>query len=197
MILVTVGTEKFAFDRLMQWVDRLIEEGFIPAEEEVIVQYGSCTIVPNKTKAYSLLPANEFQSLVAQARLVIAHCGEGTLDILAKTARSFILVPRSKSFDEHVDDHQIELAEVMAERGIPIAYCPGDLVRFLYATETVKVDLVPAQCYAYASHLMEKRFGSDKVADERGIFSPLGWLNFVFSLWQKPALKRPALSNQI
>jgi UDP-N-acetylglucosamine transferase subunit ALG13 len=45
MILVTVGTEKFAFDRLMQWVDRLIEEGFIPAEEEVIVQYGSCTIV--------------------------------------------------------------------------------------------------------------------------------------------------------
>jgi UDP-N-acetylglucosamine transferase subunit ALG13 len=24
MILVTVGTEKFAFDRLMQWVDHLI-----------------------------------------------------------------------------------------------------------------------------------------------------------------------------
>ncbi|NJK47883.1 glucosyl transferase [Candidatus Gracilibacteria bacterium] len=197
MILVTVGTEKFPFNRLMQWVDLLQKEGFISAEEEVIVQYGSCTVVSDKVKGYSLLPVNEFQNLLKQARLVIAHCGEGTIDVLAKNSVPFILVPRSDRFNEHVDDHQIELAEVLAEQGIPIAYCPGDLARFVVAPEAIRVSKVPADSYAYASSLLDKRFGSTPVAEEPAILapSPLGWQNYLFGFWQKLTVKLPILSN--
>ena len=54
MILVTVGTEKFAFNRLMQWIENLIEQNFINLEqEEVVIQYGSCTILPKGAKSYA------------------------------------------------------------------------------------------------------------------------------------------------
>lgn len=195
MILVTVGTEKFPFNRLMQWVDLLIEEGFIPAEEEVIVQYGSCSILPNKVKNYSLLPNNEFQSLLKKARLVIAHCGEGTIDVLAKNSVPFILVPRSESFGEHVDDHQIELAEILGDRGIPVAYSPGDLAHFVLAPKTVRVSQVPADSYAYVSSLLDEKFDVNPVEEKSATLAPLGWQNSLVEMWQKLTFKRPIFSN--
>lgn len=155
MILITVGTEKFPFNRLMQWLDRLMEQNFIdPDQEEIVIQAGSCTWIPNRVKSYQVLPEKEFQNLLSQARLVIAHCGEGTLDLLANFQKPFILVPRSEKFGEHVDDHQVELAIRLAQQNIPIAYTPGDLVRFLQTPRTVNLALSPRACYAQASGLL-------------------------------------------
>ncbi|BAU64776.1 glucosyltransferase [Stanieria sp. NIES-3757] len=47
MILVTVGTKKFLFNRLMQWIDNVIEDDVISAAEEVVIQAGSSTFVPS------------------------------------------------------------------------------------------------------------------------------------------------------
>ncbi|BFM39461.1 glycosyltransferase [Synechocystis sp. LKSZ1] len=157
MILITVGTEKFPFNRLMTWIDRLIEQQFInPNEEEIIVQYGSCTIQPQGVKAYQVLPSQDFQALVAEARLIIAHCGEGSIDLLAKAGKPYILVPRSGQFGEHVDDHQVELARSLARQQVPIAYTPGDLVRFLQAPVFVEIPATPTQYYAQASQLLHQ-----------------------------------------
>jgi UDP-N-acetylglucosamine transferase subunit ALG13 len=135
MILVTVGTEKYPFNRLMLWIDLLNKYGFLDYEqEEVIVQYGNCTILPAGVKVYKLLPEKDFTRFLDKARLVIAHCGEGTMDLLTEKEKSFILVPRQHRFGEHLDDHQLELAEVLRELAFPIAYSPGDLVRFLLTT---------------------------------------------------------------
>lgn len=129
MILVTVGTEQFPFNRLMNWIRVLIKRGFI--QEEVVVQYGSCTNCPSEVKAYSLLEQAQFHELIQQARLLIGHCGEGTVLLLAATSKPYILVPRSQRLKEHVDDHQIELAVALEQIKVPIAWSPGDLVRFL------------------------------------------------------------------
>jgi len=155
MILITVGTEKFQFNRLMQWIESLIEQNFIdPHQEDIVVQAGSCTLTPKGTQYHQVLPEQEFRSLLQRARLVIAHCGEGTLDLLANVEKPFVLVPRSQKFGEHVDDHQVELANRLAQHNIPIAYSPGDLVRFLQAPRTIKLALAPSACYAYASGLL-------------------------------------------
>lgn len=130
MILVTVGTEQFPFNRLMNWIQVLINRGFLPAQQ-VVIQYGSCTVWPAGTQAYALLAQDQFQTLVQQADLIISHCGEGTLLLLDTVPKPYILVPRSKRFGEHVDDHQVELATALAQREVPIAWSPGDLVRFL------------------------------------------------------------------
>jgi UDP-N-acetylglucosamine transferase subunit ALG13 len=159
MILITVGTEKFPFNRLMQWIERLIEENFIDLDkEEVVIQYGSCNIIPQGTNSYSLLSEVEFKKLLDRARLIIAHCGEGTLDLLATTNKPFILVPRSYEFGEHVDDHQIELAEILSKQGINIANCPGDLVRFITSPQTVKFSTIPTIYYARTSQLLQAEY---------------------------------------
>ena len=150
----------------MQWVDQLIQTRFInPDQEDVVIQYGSCTIVPQQGKSYEVLPSVDFKALLDQARLIISHCGEGSFDVLAQTDKPFILVPRSHQFGEHVDDHQVELANALQTKGVNIAHCPGDLVRFLANPVMVKISAIPTQYYQQASQLLSQeveKFNSAK-----------------------------------
>lgn len=160
MILVTVGTEKFPFDRLMRWIDALIKQGFLQLEQEdIVIQCGSCNFLPDGVKAYSLLPEDQFRKFISQARLIIGHCGEGTINILEEISKPYILVPRSYRFQEHVDDHQVELAKVLQPIGIPIAWSPGDLVRFLASPHHVPYSVAPESKMASLCQLLEERFG--------------------------------------
>lgn len=165
MILVTVGTEKFPFNRLMQWIDNLITQKLIqPEQEEIVIQYGSCTFVPNNVEGYSVLKQTEFLSLVEKARIIVAHCGEGTLDFLARIDKPFILVPRNKK--EHVDDHQVELARALKKQGIPIANSQADLLNFLEKPFVAKFPVTPSQYYTQVSLLLEDEFETDLVREE-------------------------------
>lgn len=139
MILVTVGTEQYPFNALMSWVDLLIRDGLIDENEEVIVQYGSSSKLPDKVKIFNRLPESEFKDLLDQARIVISHCGEGSVMLLESLGKPYVLVPRIQKFGEHVDNHQLEMAIAMEKQGIPIARSPGDLVRFLAAKKASKV----------------------------------------------------------
>lgn len=167
MILVTVGTEKYPFNRLMEWIDRLIEDNFIdPKKEEIVIQYGSCTIVPQGVKNYSILKETDFSNLVEQARLIIAHCGEGTIDLLASLDKPFILVPRQAEYNEHVDNHQMELAKELEKQAIPISYSPKDLACFLADPVLAKFSLTPAEYYTQTSFFLEKRFETESVREQ-------------------------------
>ncbi|MBC1218662.1 glucosyl transferase [Nostoc sp. UCD121] len=129
MILVTVGTEQYSFNRLMSWIEVLLETELI--QEEIIVQYGNSTILPAGARVYRFLKEEKFQELIHQARIVIAHCGEGTLLLLDSLDKPYILVSRSQRYQEHVDDHQVELALALSQINVPIAWSPADLVRFI------------------------------------------------------------------
>lgn len=165
MILITVGTEKFPFDRLMNWLDRLISKGFLnPKKEEIVVQYGSCTILPSGVRGFSIIPSHQFQELVKKARLIIAHCGEGTIDLLSKINKPFILVPRSERLGEHVDNHQQELAEALKEKGINVAASIEDLEVFLSNPFLIPIEFSPAAYYAEASKMLELLFSLESSA---------------------------------
>jgi UDP-N-acetylglucosamine transferase subunit ALG13 len=156
MILVTVGTEKFPFNRLMGWIEVLQRLDLIG--EEVVVQYGSCTVLPSGSKVYRVLRESEFHGLIASARIVIAHCGEGTVLLLDTLSTPYILVPRAQRFHEHVDDHQVELARALERFGVPIAWGPADLVRFMAQPGQTSIgDLSEAAARAVCSSL-ERRF---------------------------------------
>lgn len=171
MIIVTVGTEKFPFDRLMNWLDSLIQQGFLqPEQEEVIVQYGSCTLQPKGVNNYSLLPRQRFSDLLKKARLVIAHCGEGTIDQLAAGTTPFILVPRTHDHEEHVDNHQVELANQLTKMGAPIARTPGDLVRFLAAPKRVKL-ATPKTYYHRACSMLSNQLAPETSTTAQPAFS--------------------------
>ncbi|HEY9826105.1 MAG TPA: glycosyltransferase [Stenomitos sp.] len=130
MILVTVGTEQYQFNRLMRWIQILIDRGFVNPQE-LLVQYGHCSFWPSNVNSVSLLSRNRFEEYVFQSSLIISHCGEGTLLLLETVHKPYILVPRCSALGEHVDDHQIELALALEQLHMPIAWSTGDLVRFL------------------------------------------------------------------
>ncbi len=129
MILITVGTEQYPFNALMDWVGLLMKEGII--NEEVIIQYGSSTRLPDNVKVSKVIPEEIFKQNVDSASLVIAHCGEGSALLLEEFDKPYILVPRTVRFHEHVDDHQLELADDLENQGVLIARSPADLVKFL------------------------------------------------------------------
>lgn len=131
MIFITVGTEQYPFNALMNWVDVLIRYELIDPNEEVVVQYGSSSKLPDRVKVYQRLPESQFKALLEQARVIISHCGEGSVLLLECLGKPYVLVPRTQSFGEHVDDHQLEMADAIEKQGISVARSPGDLVRFL------------------------------------------------------------------
>ena len=135
MIVTTVGTEPYPFNRLMSWLEVLVNRGFI--QEELIVQYGSCTIWPESEECFADIPETKLIELGDDARLIIAHCDPQMLKWLDKTTKPYILVPRAQCYKEHMDDRQIELASNLALVGVPIAWSPGDLVRFLHTPRRI------------------------------------------------------------
>ena len=129
MILVTVGTEQYPFNALMDWIGLLMKEGIIT--EEIAIQYGSSTNLPDNVKVSKVIPEAQFKQMVEQSSAVIAHCGEGSALLLEEFDKPYILVPRTVKFHEHVDDHQLEMADDLENQGVLIARSPADLVKFL------------------------------------------------------------------
>jgi UDP-N-acetylglucosamine transferase subunit ALG13 len=130
MILVTIGSEKFPFNRLMQWIDNFIHNGIISNTEPVIVKYGSCLFIASQADYYSLLPENKLSKLITEARLIISDCSEETLNLLAKATQPLILI--LDNYGKDIDQNQI-LAEQLIQKGIPTASTQADLAKFLVA----------------------------------------------------------------
>lgn len=162
MILVTVGNDRQPFERLMGWLDLLLGQGLI--REELVVELGACRVVPSGARIYRQLSDGERFRLAAQSRLVVAHCDEGSLQWLGTLEVPFILVPRSRRFGEHVDDHQVELASALEFFQVPIAWSPADLVRFIDQPRAAGLgDLAAATSRALCTSLF-RRFPAPRAA---------------------------------
>jgi UDP-N-acetylglucosamine transferase subunit ALG13 len=100
MIFVTVGTQVHDFKRLFSYLEKL------ECEEEIIVQYGHSTYNLDY-KSFSF--DDNLHQYIKDASIVICHGGAGTMIEALKLNKKIIAVPRLKSYDEHVDNHQVEL----------------------------------------------------------------------------------------
>lgn len=107
MILVTVGSQKFQFNRLLQEIDRLIEKGIIT--EEVFAQIGVSDYKPQFYKYVDFMAQEEFEKKMYEASIIITHAGTGVIVNAVKKEKKVIALPRLAKYGEHVDDHQIQL----------------------------------------------------------------------------------------
>lgn len=114
MIFVTVGTHEQQFNRLVEFVDRMKENGLI--SEEVIIQTGYSTYEPKFCRWQKTFPFEEMKRLIQEARIVITHGGPASFILPLQIGKIPIVVPRRKAFNEHVNDHQAEFATAVAER---------------------------------------------------------------------------------
>ena len=114
MIFVTVGTHEQPFNRLVEYMDRLKENGIIT--EDVIIQTGFSTYEPKFCQWQKLFPYREMVRLVQEARIVITHGGPSSFIMPLQIGKIPVVVPRQKQYDEHVNDHQVEFCRAVAER---------------------------------------------------------------------------------
>lgn len=113
-VVVSLGTsESYGFRRL---VERLVE--VIPAGVEVLWQTGSTDVSGLGIEARPRVPAAELFAAMADSEVVIAHAGTGSALAALQAGRFPVLVPRRPEFDEHVDDHQLQIAGMLSKRGL-------------------------------------------------------------------------------
>lgn len=108
MILVTLGTQDKKFYRLLDEIERLIKNGII--KEEVIVQAGySSDYKSDYMKIFDLIPMDDFTKLIHECDLLITHGGVGSIVDGLKNEKKIIAAPRLKKYNEHTNDHQIQI----------------------------------------------------------------------------------------
>ena len=120
MIFVTVGTHYLGFDRLIKKMDEIAGK----MDEEVIAQIGSTKYIPKNMVYFKFAKdENEILELCEKARIIVSHGGAGSILTILNYMKPALIVPRFKKFNEHIDDHQLELAEVYKkERKLIVIY---------------------------------------------------------------------------
>lgn len=109
MIFISVGSQKFQFNRLLKEIDRLIKSGVI--KDEVFAQIGVSDYKPKYYKFKDFLNQSEFNKYIEKSDLIITHAGTGVVVNSLKMNKKVIVVPRLSKYKEHVDDHQIQLTK--------------------------------------------------------------------------------------
>ncbi len=119
MIFVTVGSQKFQFNRLLKKIDDLIEEGIIT--DTVFAQTGASDYIPKNFSFEPFLDRETFAQKIAECNTVITHGGTGVIIGAVKKGKKVLAVPRYAKYGEHVDDHQLQLLNQFDDLGIIIA----------------------------------------------------------------------------
>ncbi|ENZ7231807.1 PssE/Cps14G family polysaccharide biosynthesis glycosyltransferase [Enterococcus faecium] len=115
MIFVTLGSQKFQFNRLLQYLDELIEENKI--EDRIIAQVGFSDYIPCNFDYKPFFSRDEFLQYMKRADIILTHAGTGSIITALKERKKVIAIPRLKKYKEHVDDHQIEITQIFTMNG--------------------------------------------------------------------------------
>ena len=107
MIFITLGSQKFPFDRLLRAVDEQVEAGRIIGL--IFAQIGASDYLPKHFEWQRYLSREDFAAQMHKADLVITHGGTGAIIGALKKGKRVIAVPRLARYGEHVDDHQLQL----------------------------------------------------------------------------------------
>lgn len=115
MILVLLGTQDKSFERLLKYVDESINNGTI--KEDVIAQVGYTKYESKNIKMFDLIKREEMNDLVNKASLIITHGGVGAITDAIKAHKKVIAVARLKKYNEHTNDHQLQIVKEFTDMG--------------------------------------------------------------------------------
>lgn len=144
--VVTLGTlPRWQFRRLLEACLRVI-----PAGSEVLWQTGCTDVTGLGIDARPSISAHELESATAAADVVISHAGVGSALTALRCGKRPILIPREAARGEHVDDHQVQVANELRARELalvrtPEALCEADLVTASQVRIQIPAELPPVQ----------------------------------------------------
>lgn len=124
LILVLLGTQDKSFTRLLQLIEKEIINGNIT--DEVVVQAGHTKYNSPKMKVFDLIEQQDFDNLIDKANLVITHGGVGSIIGALRKGKKVIACSRLKKYNEHTNDHQLQIINNFAKEGYILALNDSD-----------------------------------------------------------------------
>lgn len=160
LLFATVGAT-LPFNRLVDTVAELKARGEIP--EDVLIQTGIGGHTPAGIDTVETLPFDRVQELLTDASIVICHGGTGSLITALRQGCRVIAMPRLFERGEHYDNHQAEITNAFAARGlIAVANTPDELAAALAEVRSkppVLATTDPAELMAYLSGILGQEAG--------------------------------------
>ena len=133
LAFATVGAT-LPFPRLIDWIERARQEGLLPPE--LIVQTGTGGRAIADAECHEGLPFDIVGQILDEADIVICHGGTGSIITALQRGCHVIVIPRQYALGEHYDDHQSEIADAFALRGL--LQVARDYPAFVAALSAVK-----------------------------------------------------------
>jgi len=137
MIYVTLGTQDKSFERILKAIQKEIDNGTI--KEKVVVQAGHTKFESKEMEIFDLVSLKEFNKYMDECDLLITHAGVGSIVDGIKRNKKVIAVPRLKKYNEHTNDHQLQIVKTFGDAGyIYPFYEKDDLHQILKKIEKFK-----------------------------------------------------------
>lgn len=116
MILVTLGTQDKSFKRLLDAIQKQIDNGNIT--DRVVVQAGCTKYESKDMEIFDLIDREKFNDLMKKCDLLITHGGVGSILTGLKNNKKVIAAARLKEYKEHTNNHQLEIIEKFESTGL-------------------------------------------------------------------------------
>ena len=135
MIFVVLGTWEMPFTRPLIEIDAALRAGLLPTP--VVVQSGKTDFVSPQMTLTPFFDKHELERKYEDASLIICQAGVGSIMQGLRKHKKVIAIARLSKFDEHIDDHQLEILDVFSKSGAVLAWQGnGDLSEVLRRAET-------------------------------------------------------------
>lgn len=135
MIFVVLGTWEMPFVRPLIEIEQAVLRGLLP--QLIVVQSGNTSYASPHMKLVPFFGKEELERMYEQATLVICQAGVGSIMLGLKKHKKVISIARRARFNEHIDDHQLEILNVFSTIGAILPWNgDGDLAKVLALAET-------------------------------------------------------------
>jgi len=115
-ILVAFGTiQGFNFNRGLDLAKSIMNEN-----DSIEWQVGFMNAGNLPGIKHEQIDRTDFLEAITRADVVICHGGIGVITDCLSSGKIPLVIPRRKSFGEHVDDHQVEIVNFLSEKGLAI-----------------------------------------------------------------------------
>jgi UDP-N-acetylglucosamine transferase subunit ALG13 len=134
MIFVVLGTWEMPFTRPLLEIDEAVRRGLIA--EPIVVQSGNTAFESAHMELVPFFGKEELEQMYERASLVICQAGVGSIMLGLRKHKKVISIARLAQFDEHIDDHQLEILNVFTQTGAVLPWAgTGDLAEVLKRAE--------------------------------------------------------------
>lgn len=115
MIFIATGTQNKQFERILKIVDNAIEKGYV--KDEVVAQIGFTNYNSKNIKCIKFMSDKRLNEYIKDADLVLAHGGIGIITTALSYKRKVFAMARLSIYNEHVNDHQLQIVDKFAKLG--------------------------------------------------------------------------------